>query len=213
MGSGAARGVYLENLPIYINMEIQCKNCGIIFEGRKGAKFHSLRCANIFFNKNRMFSKEHREKISKALKNKPLSKEHREKISKSLIGKAGHTFTEQEKLNKSLEKVEYYKKHPEKHPNNLCRGKKNYPQNKLFEELKKEYKVEQEVYYDGYWIDILLNDSIAIEVDGEYWHKNRKQNDKKRDKIISNKYKVLRINAKDVLYNLSTVIEIIGRLM
>jgi len=51
MGSGAARGVYLENLPIYINMEIQCKNCGIIFEGRKGAKFHSLRCANIFLIK------------------------------------------------------------------------------------------------------------------------------------------------------------------
>lgn len=66
----------------------------------------------------------------------------------------------------------------------------------MFETLKNKYNVEQEVYFNGYWIDILLNNKIAIEVDGEYWHKDRKEDDKKRDKIVSKKYKVLRINAK-----------------
>lgn len=195
-------------------MKIKCKNCGIIFEGRKEAKFHNLKCANIFFNKNRTFSKEHREKISKALKNKRLSKEHKEKISIALKGKVGHKFTEQEKINKSLEKIKYYKKHPEKHPNNLCRGKKSYPQTKLFNELKKRFiDIKDEVYCDGYWIDILLNNKIAIEVDGEYWHKKRIKQDLIRDKKIGKYYKVIRIKAKDINTNIDTIINFIGELV
>ena len=51
-----------------------------------------------------------------------------------------------------------------------------------------------------YLIDIALPDSkIAIEVDGEHWHRNRKVEDAERDSYLRSKgWKVIRIPASDV---------------
>ena len=143
-----------------------------------------------------------------------LTEETKLNMSKARKGKPGHKHTDETKLQMSESRKQYLKEHPEKHPNNLCRGKKSYPQNKLYEYLKTLYlNIEQEYYYEGYWIDILISDQLAIEVDGEYWHQERKENDIKREKIISEKYQVIRFNASEVLNNFDQVILVINKLI
>ncbi|GJQ43703.1 MAG: hypothetical protein JETCAE03_32010 [Ignavibacteriaceae bacterium] len=106
---------------------------------RKEQQYCNLTCANRHFNDNRVFSKSHKKKISKAKKGKKLSIEHCEKISNSLKKYFKENIvklSDKTKHKISIKRKQYLKEHPEQHPNNLCRGRKSYPQNKLFETLK-----------------------------------------------------------------------------
>jgi|SRR3990167_3691243 len=74
----------------------------------------------------------------------------------------------------------------------------------LYEILKKKQysNVEMEYYHKGYFIDILVNGILAIEVDGAHWHNSPTaiEYDKKRDSIISETYKVYRINPDNLIW-------------
>lgn len=76
------------------------------------------------------------------------------------------------RLLQSESKKALYEKHPEKHPNRKCAGKKSYWQNILHKELKKEFpSILQENKNDGYWMDICdVDNKINIEYDGVHWH-------------------------------------------
>lgn len=195
--------------------QIVCGFCGIdISKKRSGSKFCTLTCANRYFNEKRKISgctDEHKRKVSESKKGKPLSDAHRLALSvatKAAFQKYGRRrYTDEEKQKRSEERKQYLAEHPESHPNRLCAGRKSYPQRRLLDALACIYdNVGDEVYCDGYWIDILLEDKVAIEVDGEYFHKDRKSQDKIRDEVISRKYRVLRVPAKRVLYSLPEVI-------
>lgn len=69
---------------------------------------------------------------------------------------------------------------------------------------------------NGFIIDFVVNDTnIAIEVDGEKWHRNRKKYDKMRDKINQKEtvyrkgYQTLRFTATEVCNNPSGCIDVI----
>lgn len=48
----------------------------------------------------------------------------------------------------------------------------------------------------GFYVDFLIDNSIVLEIDGEYWHDAEK--DAKRDAVLlANKFKVLRIKSKE----------------
>ncbi len=195
--------------------QVACKFCGVDISGkRRGSKFCTLTCANRYFNAQRKINgctDEHKRKVSESLKGRVITEAHRQALSvatKAAAQKYGtRKYTDAERQKRSEERKRYLAAHPESHPNRLCAGRKSYPQSRLLDALACIYdNVRDEVYYGGYWIDILLEDKVAIEVDGEYFHKDRKDQDGIRDGVIGGKYKVLRIPAKRVLYNLPEVI-------
>jgi len=65
-------------------------------------------------------------------------------------------------------------------------------------DLKSQFKLEGKIY------DFILNDSLLIEFDGDYWHSLEKniKNDKIKDQIaLKNGYKIFRVKeskAKDI---------------
>ncbi len=115
--------------------------------------------------------------------------------------------------------VEGRKKYYEKYPDAKKRGIKSVkniskPQIFLYEKLKGIFnnvkldfylKVNDKQYY---FIDILVNDKIAIEVDGKFWHsgENKKLYDQKRDLEINKIYKIIRYDAQYVFKNVDIII-------
>jgi very-short-patch-repair endonuclease len=70
------------------------------------------------------------------------------------------------------------------------------PQLELYEKIKKIYPVaELEYKFLNYSLDIAIpSKKIDIEYDGSYWHKNKKNKDRERDKILkSHGWSVIRI--------------------
>ncbi|GJQ44006.1 MAG: hypothetical protein JETCAE03_35040 [Ignavibacteriaceae bacterium] len=99
----------------------------------------------------------------------------------------------------------YYERHPE--VKSASRVRISKPQRLLFEECKKHFNdVKLEYYHKGYFIDILIDNKLAIEVDGAHWHTD-KEYDRKRDKIISKTYKVLRFDAEYARENRREIVE------
>jgi uracil-DNA glycosylase family 4 len=93
----------------------------------------------------------------------------------------------------------YYETHKRMPP--LIGMKPTYPQLKLAEHLKDlGLSVLINTYIKPYFPDIMVNNTVIIEVDGEYWHKNRKDEDAKRQKYLEDKgYTVIRFTAKKAL--------------
>lgn len=83
---------------------------------RKEQQYCNLTCANRHFNDNRVFSKSHKKKISKAKKGKKLSIEHCEKISNSLKKYFKENIvklSDKTKHKISIKRKQYLKEHPE----------------------------------------------------------------------------------------------------
>lgn len=109
----------------------------------------------------------------------------------------------------------YYKEHPEMHPNRLVANNKSkwtYP-----EKLAAEWFDKNEIIFKynirtlKYYPDFLLNNNIIVEVDGERWHTSSEaiERDKKRDDDLKqNGYKLYRINAKNIIKKLESMRDI-----
>ena len=55
---------------------------------------------------------------------------------------------------------------------------------------------KQEVKMGRYSIDFLILNKIALEIDGEYWHRNQKDRDSRKNQVIQNaNYILIRIRA------------------
>ena len=183
-----------------------CFHCNLQIMNRN-QKFCSLDCANKH-QKCKNFSLDHRLKISKSLKNRSLTAEHKAKISSANKGQIGYSWSIEERQIQSERRKAYLAEHPEKHPNALCRGKKSYPQELLTRKLEEAgFVTKCEFYLDGFWIDILVNDVLAIEVDGEYWHKNRKDVDDAKTEVVSRVYEVKRYSATAVMKKIDDIID------
>jgi very-short-patch-repair endonuclease len=118
-------------------------------------------------------------------------------------------WTKEQRKLQSERKKKLYKDHPEKHPgaklaNN--KSKMSYPEKLaycFFEDNNFNFKHSFSV--GPYFADFLLVDTKQIiEVDGEYWHKDNKEQDKKRDEFIESQgYKVVRFPAKEIIARLN----------
>lgn len=121
-----------------------------------------------------------------------------------------HSDETKEKMSKF--RIQYYKDHPEEHPNRKLSNNRNnwtYPERlaaEWFELNGIEFLYNKKVL--DYYPDFLIGD-IIVEIDGERWHSSEESilNDTKRDDILKNNgYVVYRIKAKNVLNNLEQIL-------
>lgn len=156
--------------------------------------------------------------IQKTVWNKGLTKETDERVLRNSIGVSkgmkkcilegrhhgvfsSEFWTEEERIKKSEEKKEYFRKHPEKHPNRLLannRNKMTYPERVAFDWLERNLiEFSHQVKIDKYHVDFLIGMKI-IEIDGEQWHPIGNESDLIRDRyLISIGYEVFRIRSKE----------------
>lgn len=139
---------------------------------------------------NFYWSPERREKLSNSLKGRPVSIETRQLLS-------------------AKAKIRY-ERFPEQHPNRLCAGiKESFPE-KMFREFLEinglvggidfilQYKVNK------YYIDVYLPKlNMGIEIDGEYWHRD-KVKEQLRESIIQKEINLIRFSANDITKKLKT---------
>ena len=158
--------------------------------------------------------------------------ECKEKIRQTCLKKYGKEYYSQtkeyheNKMKHDLEKygVPYHTQAPEVKQKILAAFESNdtakisKPQMELYKKLKEIYGEcelnKSCVYYSLDCVIIVNNIKIDIEFDGEYWHKNRKQQDYIRDKFVKGQgYKIIRIkgnrqipNDDDIITAVSTLI-------
>lgn len=123
-----------------------------------------------------------------------------EKLSQSMKGKNPFVWTDEQKLAQSLRKIKLYHEFPEKHPNRKLAGnrsKMTYPEQVCFDWLtKNNIEFEPQFPFNGWFIDFRIG-STLIEIDGEYWHRD-KERDEYRNKVLSEHgFTVIRIKASE----------------
>lgn len=123
-------------------------------------------------------------------------------------------YTEIQRKASSESTKERIRKNPSLHPNAALKrnkGNLSYPERlayTFFENNKIKFESQFYVVQYGYWCDFLINDTLIIEVDGEYFHNlpKRIEYDAKREsEITSLGYKVIRLPAKNILNNLHSI--------
>ncbi len=115
---------------------------------------------------------------------------------------------------------QYYIDNPEKHPNRILgkkwrKGKTNIEQ-KMGNELRnRRIEATFNCKVGRYWIDWGIEDlKIGIECDGEYWHRNSKESDIKRDnKIEKEGWTILRFGEKRILASVENCVDEVERLI
>lgn len=158
--------------------------------------------------------------------------ECKEKIKQTCLKKYGKEYYSQtkeyheNKMKHDLEKygVPYHTQAPEVKQKILAAFESNdtvktsKPQMELYEKLKEIYgECELNkgcVYYSLDCVIAVNGVKIDIEFDGEYWHRNREQQDYVRDKFIKSQgYKIIRIKGNRQIPNDNVLIEAIDTLI
>ena len=108
-----------------------------------------------------------------------------------------------------------YIKHPEWHPNRKCcnKNKRSYIEKIMKKALEKNnIDFEEQKQIKRYWVDFFIRPHIVIECDGEYWHKNKKEYDINRQKIIEDMgYKMLRFKGNEIKKDIDECLNIIKK--
>jgi very-short-patch-repair endonuclease len=112
-------------------------------------------------------------------------------------------WTEERRKKKSEWRKRLHKETPDAHPNRKLAGNKNkmsYPERVAFEYLQsKGVEFEHNKRIGKYWVDFCIG-NVVIEIDGEYWHDEEKDN--LRDVELNEEgYTVYRIKAKSCIEN------------
>jgi very-short-patch-repair endonuclease len=211
---------------------MKCKKCNKEFIPEKGLRnYCSLQCRN-----SRTWSEADKIKKRKANKGKKLSQETKDKISKSWTNKrkeaqksiAKSRFTNKKASEETREKIrkankdkklsqetkdkiskkmkEFYKKHPEKHPNVRCANLiQSYPES-FFEKYLITNRLEKNVDFifnypiRGYFVDYYFPKlNLGVEIDGEYWHDRSDDNEIYRENILKEEIELERFWVKNLL--------------
>ncbi len=181
-------------------LECKCSLCNKIFENKRGLRSH-------FWRKHTSAGLSHKCKQD-TIWNKGLTKETSlsvKKIANSLSvlkkGCPGRKHDEATRDLLSCITKKRYEEFPETHPNRRLAGNRNkftYPEKvaaNWFDSQGISFKHNMKV--DRFYPDFVVG-SLIIEIDGEEFHKNRKEYDDNRDFILkSYGYKVIRIDAKE----------------
>ena len=114
-----------------------------------------------------------------------------------------HTmWTDERRAERSRQRKEFLKEHPEKHPNSLLannRRSMSYPERTVYDWLVSRGVVFVHNARVGmYWVDFMIGNMTALEVDGAYWHDAER--DRKRDaELLRLGVSVVRVEASLIL--------------
>lgn len=139
----------------------------------------------------------------------PQSKEYKKKTIETSLSKRGYEYHTQdpEVINKILHSFK-----------DNGTGKTSKPQNELNDLLKEIYGESKLNYPCGRCsLDCFIEVNgikIDVEYDGEYWHKNTKDRDRKRNYfVLSQGYKILRIKGNREIPSKRQIIEAVNKLL
>ena len=202
--------------------EYICKFCGKVCKNANSLRNHERLCKENPNRQESAFVKYNAERESSW--NKGLTKETDPRVKKmaetmsreiqaGLIHNYDHkkVWTKELRQKQSKQRKEYYLKHPEKHPNVLVAGalnKMTYPEKLVFEYLTNNniefkhnwyFKTDKFTRYIDFYIEKL---KLFIEVDGEYWHKDKQKDIDKDNDAINYGYNTLRLKPKTVISQL-----------
>lgn len=211
--------------------DLLCKYCGKECKNKKSLAQHECRCPQ---NVNRYTDNigKNNGMYGKKAWNNGLTKITDNRISKianslsltmkqkSLNGELSNPFkseywTKERRAIQSQKKKDFYKLHPEQHPNRKLssnRNKMTYPEQLVYDYLNNnninfiaQYKIEDK------WYDFYLQDyNVVIEVDGVKWHctDKAKQNDLYKDQLAyKHNLNIYRITtSKDIIVQLSDIL-------
>lgn len=220
-----------DKMGAFKEFDVKCSKCQTIFSVREREKlfprkeryFCCRSCAN-----SRIHSKDTKKKIGSKLKKiKILKKRKCQNVNCSNIiesfrsrkfccKKCSYSIDLRKKFSEIAKNR--FIQNPSQHPNRLCAGKKSFWQNVLYKELlKTNSNLQNEQKFDGYWMDIVdYNKKLNIEYDGVFFHKNRKDEDSKRDENLKLKgWNILRISSNDVKKgkNISNALDICNKFL
>ena len=181
----------------------KCKHCQQIFETKRALYDHYHKSHNLINFKRGGWSKGLTKETNTSLK-RVSEKLKGHTYNKGIQHKTKHTLEYRQKMSRL--KKEFYALHPEKHPARLLannRSHMTYAEKLAFDWLT-ENKIEFQHHYHFKSIEInryvdfyIPSKSMFIEIDGEFWHKDRKELDKKKDiDAINNGFITVRIPAK-----------------
>lgn len=202
--------------------EYICKFCGKPCKNLKSLRAHERLCKENPNRQESSFVKYNAER--ETVWNKGLTKETdarvkqmAETMSREIQAGIIHNYdhqkvwTDELRKRQSEQKKDYYKKHPDKHPNALVAGilgKMTYPEKLTAEYLSKHnieakhnwyFKTDKFTRYIDFYIEKY---KLFIEVDGEYWHKDKEKDINKDKDALANGYITLRLKPKTVITQL-----------
>ena len=122
----------------------------------------------------------------------------------------------------SRDKREYYRKHPEKHPNAILArksrekvGEKTYIEEVMGQALL-DASIDAEYNHpvDSLWIDYAIVDRmIAIECDGAYWHQDKDKEKRRDDRLESHGWTVLHFTGSEIEADIGACISKVQRVL
>jgi len=206
---------------------MKCKFCNKEFSN-KGFFAHQRTCEKIYNYKNEIVNLY----VNKFVGIKTLAEKYKlghdtiRNILKGYVrtsseaGKLAHklypdSFKLSEKTKQKIreKRLEFMKNHPEK----TAWRKKNisYPEKLFINYLKnnnwhKKYRIEREKSFFPYFADFsFINEKVVVEVDGsQHLLEKRKKSDERKDKLINSLgWKVIRITASEIMYNIDKSFE------
>ena len=187
----------------------KCECCNIIFNTRAELYQHNKEWHKSVSNDgpwNKGLTKNDDARVAKYSEN--AQKTYKKRILEGYKNPTwiNEYWTEERRKKASNSKILLYSENPEKHPNRKLannRNKMTYPESVAYDWL-----VENNVEFEHQKMLVINNkkrfvdfylapNNLIIEIDGEYWHKD-KNYDKNKDLMAENNgYKTLRISAKD----------------
>lgn len=107
--------------------------------------------------------------------------------------------------------IDFYQKHPEKHPNRIQRRNRmtyieNQIKNVLIHSLKLKDKKDFEHNHriKRYFVDFaIFSKRLVIECDGEHWHRDKEKDLERQKEIEKENWNVIRFTGKEIQNNLS----------
>lgn len=134
-------------------------------------------------------------------------KKHTDK-TKQIIGTNNHNAQTRPGMRewRSNFNKQYYKQHPEKHPNRVTKNRltsiekkiRKYLQSKLREGIDFEHNKTIKLYDGVLFPDFVIKNKLIIEADGTYWHRDNEKDIKRDIRLKNAGYKILHLKEFDI---------------
>ena len=180
---------------------LNCKYCGKLCKHKNSLAQHEIRCRN---NPDKLAVPE--KLLTSPAWNKGLTKDTDTRVAKNAASVSNALqqkvsdgwkpffatddfWTEEMRAQRSEEKIQFFKEHPELHPNRRLASNKTmtYPEQLAANWLTKHnisyvYQYKTTFNDKSRYVDFYLEDfKLYIEIDGEYWHAKSEARDIEKD--------------------------------
>ena len=184
----------------------KCLYCGLIFHTRRDKQEHVRINHPEFYGStswNRGLTKETNEYVRK--NGESVSNAMKKLFEEGELNNSSR-WTEELKKEQSERKKKLFKEHPELHPNRRVAKNRNtmtYPEKIAYDwlvrnNIKFEHQYNFRTEKFNRFVDFYCEDyKLFIEIDGEYWHKDKGKDIQKDEDAKNNGYTTVRISAKE----------------